>query len=151
QRRHLRHGSPRAHALGGAGAVWPVSRRVGHLDRPHRRHDLPLRPRRALGSGSPQAGGERGTLSVSVPEGWLEDHPYLRPLAAFCGRVEAAVAGLGLSEVVPPEWAALHDDLEAGIPLLSSAAAGLDLEPTAARVGDLVRRLHGGSLDGPIA
>jgi len=90
-------------------------------------------------------------LTVSLPEGWLDDHPYLRSIAAFCGRVDAALSELELAEVAPPDLDACRDDLEAGIPLLSSPNARVDLQPAVAAVGELLRALQTGPLPGPVA
>jgi FdhE protein len=90
-------------------------------------------------------------LTVSVPERWLEDHPYLRPIAELCGRVERALSEVSLPAVTVPAWEAHREDLEEGIPLLSSAAARIDLEPAAAAVASLVGRLASEPLPGPIA
>lgn len=90
-------------------------------------------------------------MSSTLPEGWLDDHPYLRPLAALCGRVDAALSHLRLREVAAPDLDALRDDLNAGTPVLSGPDARLDLQPAAAAVGDLLRALQAGPLPAPVA
>ena len=90
-------------------------------------------------------------MSVSLPERWLEDHPYLRQMADLCGRIDRALADLPLPPVAVPAWEAYREDLEAGIPLLSSAGARVDLEPAGALVAGLVQRLEAEPLPGPIA
>ena len=63
ERRHLRDGLPRPHAVGRAGELHAVDRRVGRFDRLDRRDDLPLRPGGPADAGSLQGAAERGTLS----------------------------------------------------------------------------------------
>ena len=50
-----------------------------------------------------------------------------------------------------PSWEAYREDLEEGIPLLSSAGGRVDLEPVGALVAELVRRLETEPLPGPVA
>ena len=90
-------------------------------------------------------------MSSPVAEGWLENHPYLRPIAGLCARVDRAVSELGLAEVAPPAPDGYRDDFEAGIPLLSSQNARVDLEPAAAAVVGLVRSLRAGPLPDSIS
>jgi FdhE protein len=90
-------------------------------------------------------------LTGPLPEGWLEEHPYLRPIADLCARVDRAVSELGLGEVAAPALDGYRDDFEAGIPLLASPHAPVDLEAAAAAVGDLVRSLQAGPLPAPIS
>jgi FdhE protein len=85
-------------------------------------------------------------LTGPLPEGWLEEHPYLRPLAGLCARVDRAVSELELEQVAPPAMDGYREDFEAGIPLLSSPSARVDLEPAAAAVGGLLRSLQAGPL-----
>ncbi|ABS27238.1 formate dehydrogenase accessory protein FdhE [Anaeromyxobacter sp. Fw109-5] len=62
---------------------------------------------------------------------WIEAHPYLEGVAAFQALVEAAAA-----QAAPiarrPAWDAYAADLAAGVPLLRSARAGLDVAPEGA-------------------
>ena len=90
-------------------------------------------------------------MSVSAPERWLEDHPYLRQMADLCRCVERALSELSVPSAAIPAWESYQDDFEAGIPLLSSAGARVDLEPVGALVAGLVRRLETEPLPGPVA
>jgi len=90
-------------------------------------------------------------LTGPLPQGWLEDHPYLRPIAGLCARVDHAVSDSGLAEVAPPALDAYRDDLDAGLPLLRSETAPVDLEPATAALGALLLRLQAGPLPEPIA
>lgn len=62
---------------------------------------------------------------------WIEAHPYLEGVAAFQELVETAAA-----DAPPiarrPAWDAYAPDLAAGVPLLRSARAGLDVAPEGA-------------------
>ena len=62
-------------------------------------------------------------------EVWLADHPYLQGLADFHAQVDAAVAGISLPRTNVPIWKDYIEDFLVGIPLLHSAAAGVDLRP----------------------
>lgn len=62
---------------------------------------------------------------------WIAQHPYLEGVAAFQALVEGAAAGAA-PLARRPDWDAYAADLAAGVPLLRSAAAGLDAAPEAA-------------------
>lgn len=80
-------------------------------------------------------------------DAWLETHPYLRDLARFSSRVAAASEGLVSSPRVP-SWDDYAGDFAAGVPLLQSAAALIDLEPAGTIAGELLERLAGDDLAG---
>jgi FdhE protein len=90
-------------------------------------------------------------LTGPLPEGWLDDRPYLRPIAGLCARVDHAVAESGLPEVAPPVLEGYREDFDAGIPLLSSPNARVDLEPVAAALERVLRSLQAGPLPEAIA
>ncbi len=90
-------------------------------------------------------------MTGPLPQGWLEDHPYLQPIAGLCARVDHAVAESALPEVAPPALEGYREDLDAGIPLLSSPNARVDLEPAAAALERVLRTLQRGPLPEPIA
>ena len=81
ERRHLRDDLPGPDALGRTGELRAVDRRVGRFDRPHRRDDLPVRPRRAADAGAPQGTARRTEADRMTRDVWLAAHPYLQPLA----------------------------------------------------------------------
>ena len=60
---------------------------------------------------------------------WLAAHPYLRPVAEVDTLVLAAVAAIDLPVAAVPDWDAYEEDYRAGVPLLESSRAALDLEP----------------------
>jgi FdhE protein len=72
-------------------------------------------------------------------------------MAELCGRVERALAELSLPPMTVPVWEVYREDLAAGIPLLSSAAVSVDLEPAAAGVASLAHRLQAEPLPAPVA
>jgi FdhE protein len=76
-------------------------------------------------------------------DGWLETHTYLRPIALLRQRIDAAI---GVLDDVPtpavPDWTDYRDDFLAGIPLLQSRGAALDLEPTERAIAALSARLQ---------
>ena len=90
-------------------------------------------------------------MTASSSERWLEDHAYLRPIAGLQARVDRAVSELPLPPVPLPGWEAYRDDLEAGIPLLSSTGGRVDLEPVGALLAGLLRKLAAESLPEPIS
>ncbi len=79
---------------------------------------------------------------------WLEAHPYLEPVARVEERVEAALAAAGPAPApAEPDWEAYLPELEAGVPLLHSAAAALDAAPAVAAILEgLVPRLADAAL-----
>ncbi|WP_242343302.1 formate dehydrogenase accessory protein FdhE [Anaeromyxobacter terrae] len=59
---------------------------------------------------------------------WIESHPYLEGVAAFQALVEGAAASAAPLKR-RPAWDAYAADLAAGVPLLRSARAQLDVAP----------------------
>lgn len=77
-------------------------------------------------------------------QAWLERHPFLAPLAALNGVVERGPVPAALPEPRFPEYAADH---AAGVPLLASEAAAVDVLPAAvAGVRALLDRLEAAPL-----
>jgi len=72
---------------------------------------------------------------------WLEAHAYLRPVAGLSAEVNRAAAGIEGLVAPIPDWEDYRSDYLAGVPLLSSAAAAVDLEPGGRMVEALVSRL----------
>src|SRR4051794_41311664 len=71
---------------------------------------------------------------------WLAAHPYLRPLAELAARVDRAAAEIDTLEAGIPDWEDYRADYVAGVPLLPSAAAGVDLEPGGSMAAALPQR-----------
>ena len=61
------------------------------------------------------------------PEGWLASHPYLRQVADLHSLVDTAVAESSSSTAMIPDWNTYVEDYKAGVPLLRSSAAAIDL------------------------
>jgi FdhE protein len=76
-------------------------------------------------------------------ETWLQSHQYLQPIARERRRIEAALGAL--DDVARPElprWNDYTADFLAGVPLLQSAGARIDLEPTERAIASLSGRLE---------
>jgi FdhE protein len=72
---------------------------------------------------------------------WLEAHSYLRPLAELSEQIDRAAAGIEVFDARIPDWDDYRPDFLAGVPLLSSADATLDLEPGGRMAVALLERL----------
>ena len=86
-----------------------------------------------------------------TPELWLEAHSYLRPLADLSAQVDRAAAGIDVLDARMPDWENYRADFLAGVPLLPSTAAAVDLEPGGRMTGALLERLASGTLSGRFA
>jgi FdhE protein len=75
---------------------------------------------------------------------WLEAHPYLRPIADLTAQVERAADDVEIRNAPIPEWDSYRPDFQAGVPLLSSAEAGVELEPGGRMAAALLERLASG-------
>src|SRR5688572_19583701 len=76
---------------------------------------------------------------------WLEAHPYLRPLVDLSAQVDRAAAGIEVLDAGIPDWEDYRADFLAGVPLLSSADAAVDLEPVEKIAAALLERLPPGT------
>jgi FdhE protein len=72
---------------------------------------------------------------------WLEAHAYLRPLAELTEQVGNVAARIDAEEARVPEWEDYRADFLAGVPLLQSASADVDLEPGGRMAAALLERL----------
>jgi len=72
---------------------------------------------------------------------WLEAHSYLRPVADLSAQVDRAAAVIEIPDVRIPSWDEYRADYLAGVPLLSSADAGIDLEPGGRMAAALLEKL----------
>jgi len=72
-------------------------------------------------------------------DAWLEAHPYLEPVARLVAGVEAAADAAAASPgAAVPDWDAYREEYRAGVPLLESPSAAVDLAPATALVATLV-------------
>jgi FdhE protein len=76
---------------------------------------------------------------------WLEAHSYLRPLADLSAQVDRASAGIEVLDARIPDWDDYRLDFLAGVPLLSSTGAAVDLEPGERMAAALLERLASGT------
>ena len=84
-------------------------------------------------------------------ERWVESHAYLRPVADLCAQVDRAAAGIEVIDVRIPDWEDYRADYLAGVPLLSSADGGVDLEPGGRMAAALLASLGAGTSAGTLA
>lgn len=76
---------------------------------------------------------------------WLEAHAYLRPLADLTAQVERAATAIEVLAPSIPDWDDYRLDFLAGVPLLSSVDAAVDLEPGGRMAAALLERLASGT------
>jgi hypothetical protein len=86
-----------------------------------------------------------------TPDLWLEAHSYLRPLADVSAQVDRAAAGIDVKGARVPDWEDYRADFLAGVPLLRSSAAAVDLEPGGRMAGALLERLASATSSGKLA
>jgi FdhE protein len=86
-----------------------------------------------------------------TPDLWLEAHSYLWPLADLSAQVDCAAAGIDVLGVRIPDWEDYRADFLAGVPLLPSTAAAVDLEPGGRMAITLLERLASGTSSGMLA
>jgi FdhE protein len=60
---------------------------------------------------------------------WLEAHAYLQPVANLAAAVERAASSIDVPTCRIPDWENYRADYLAGVPLLTSTAVTVDLEP----------------------
>ena len=77
---------------------------------------------------------------------WLEEHSYFMPLADLSAQVDRAAAGIDVLDARIPDWENYRADFLAGVPLLPSTAAAVDLEPGGRMTEALLERLASGTL-----
>jgi FdhE protein len=62
-------------------------------------------------------------------ERWLAQHPYLEPIARLDAEVDREIHEMPLDTACIPNWDLYFADYVAGLPLLESQAAAIDLAP----------------------
>ena len=72
---------------------------------------------------------------------WLEAHAYLRPLAELSAEVERAAAEIAIPEAPLPDWDDYRADFLAGVTLLQSTDAAVDLDPGGRMAAALIEKL----------
>lgn len=86
-----------------------------------------------------------------TPELWLEAHSYLRRFADFSAEVDHAAAEIAVFDAGIPDWELYRRDFFAGVPLLSSGVAAVDLEPAGRMAAELIARLASATSPGILA
>jgi FdhE protein len=86
-----------------------------------------------------------------TPDLWLETHSYFKPLADLSAQVDRAVAEINVLDARIPNWGDYRADFLAGVPLLPSTAAAVDLEPGGRMTEALLERLASGTSSGRLA
>jgi FdhE protein len=76
-----------------------------------------------------------------TPDSWLEAHAYLRPVAELAAEVDRAADALESLHAPIPDWEHYRPDFLAGVTLLHSADAAIDLEPGGRTAAGLIERL----------
>jgi FdhE protein len=76
-----------------------------------------------------------------TPDSWLAAHSYLRPVADLAAEVDRATAALEIVQAPVPDWTNYSADFIAGVPLLHSAAAAIDLQPGGRTAAALIATL----------
>jgi FdhE protein len=84
-------------------------------------------------------------------DAWLSAHPYLRPVAEIDAFVDAAAGAIHVPIAPLPDWDTYTADFHAGVPLLGSAEAAVDLSLAEAAVLPLIKKLMGFPLPAPLA
>ena len=90
-------------------------------------------------------------MSLLTRDGWLDAHAYLRPVGELCARIERAATDLDAETPSLPDWNDYVGDFRAGVPLLKSPDAAIDLEPAGRMVVSLAGRLASEPLAGKLA
>ena len=82
-------------------------------------------------------------------ESWLEAHAYLRPVADLATKVERAAAAIDVPLARVPDFEDYRPDFLAGVSLLSSEGAAVDMAPGDRMARALVDQLAADSRDVP--
>ncbi len=72
---------------------------------------------------------------------WVAQHPYLEPIARLDSEVNREIDGMPLGTACIPSWDGYFADYVAGIPLLESQAAAIELEPVEKALAVVVGKL----------
>jgi FdhE protein len=86
-----------------------------------------------------------------TPDLWVDAHSYLSPVAGLCAQVDGAAAAIDVPGARVPDWDVYRADFVAGVPVLLSADAGVDLEPGGRMAAALIERLASGASSAPLA
>lgn len=71
----------------------------------------------------------------------MDAHPYLRPVAELCARIEHAAAATRAASPAIPSFDDYAADFREGVPLLRSSDAAIDLEPAGTMTRELAEKV----------
>jgi FdhE protein len=74
---------------------------------------------------------------------WLRDRAFLLPLARARARIDAAIAAAAPPSPPPPDWEDYRAEFRAGVPLLHSTSADIDLDAAGSAILSAVATLGG--------
>ena len=74
---------------------------------------------------------------------WLAQHPYLEPMARLNDQVDREMDGITLGTAGIPNWDSYLEDYAAGVPVLESQAAAIDLGPVENALAAVAAKLAG--------
>jgi FdhE protein len=80
-------------------------------------------------------------MNPTTLDAWLDAHGYLRSVAEFWALVDRTAAGLAIEGPDIPDWDVYRGDFVAGVPLIRSSDAAIDLEPAGTMIVSLVTAL----------
>ena len=83
-------------------------------------------------------------------DAWLSAHPFLHAVADADEIVAAAAAEIAVPAIAIPDWNAYAGDFRAGVPLIRSAHAAIDLSAPQDAVLSLIEMLAASSLPGTV-
>jgi FdhE protein len=74
---------------------------------------------------------------------WVLDHPFLEGIARLLARIDKAAKSVAVPSLCFPDWDGYRDDFAAGVPLLASTAAAMDVSPVDEAVPRVLHALRG--------
>jgi FdhE protein len=90
-------------------------------------------------------------MTLSATDAWLEQHPYLQPLANMRSSIETVLAGVSIPASPVPSWADYQADYLAGVPLLRSPSVAIDWRPAGDALAQVIDRLASSPLPPAVA
>jgi FdhE protein len=85
-------------------------------------------------------------MNIMTRDVWLVKHPYLQPLADLHAAVEAAAEAMTIPSVRVPAWDDYAEDFHAGVSLLHSSTAAIDVSGLSEVVSSLAEALASSTL-----
>ena len=85
-------------------------------------------------------------ITTITQDAWLSSHPYLHGVADIQAKIDAAAARIDIPVAHVPDWEQYRNDYHAGIPLLQSDKAAIDLDRPEQAITQLTAALSATSL-----